>query len=105
MGKVVTAWFATGMAITRGGVRQRGRSVDQASCRTSIEHAPDRYELLRRPCPSCGDLGIRIVYGYPSGPLSAAARRGQVVLGGCTYRDVSHRCPRGHEWHSPDAPR
>lgn len=58
----------------------------------------DRYEQLRRPCPTCGQLGVRIVYGYPSRTLFAAARRGQVVLGGCTHRPATHQCPEGHRW-------
>lgn len=57
-----------------------------------------RYERLRRPCPTCGQPGLRIVYGYPGGALVRAAARGLVVLGGCTYRAATHRCPEGHEW-------
>lgn len=72
-------------------VRRTARCVD------------DRYENLRRPCPTCGQLGVRIVYGYPSRVLFAAARRGQVVLGGCTHRDVTHKCPDGHEWEADTA--
>jgi hypothetical protein len=29
-----------------------------------------------------------------------AAARGKVLLGGCTYRSATHRCPAGHEWES-----
>ena len=64
--------------------------------------ADDRYDSLRRHCPECGELGVRIVYGIPSAPLVNAAREGKVVLGGCTHLPATHHCPRGHEWHSPD---
>jgi hypothetical protein len=72
-----------------------------AACSTSSRDA--RCDQLRRPCPVCGELGLRIVYGYPSGPLVRAAARGKLVLGGCTYRAVTHRCANGHEWDA-DAP-
>ena len=62
-----------------------------------------RYVQLCRPCPACGEPAVRIVYGYPSAALVRAAVRGQVVLGGCTHREVTHRCPQGHEFHDPDA--
>lgn len=58
----------------------------------------DRFDDLRRSCPSCGALGVRIVYGYPNRVLSSAARRGKVVLGGCTHRGSTHQCPEGHQW-------
>ena len=57
-----------------------------------------RYERLQRPCPTCGQAGLRIVYGYPGGALIRAAARGLLVLGGCTYRPATHHCPDGHEW-------
>lgn len=60
--------------------------------------APDRFDRLRRPCPTCGELGVRIVYGYPSRPLQVAARQGKVVLGGCTHRGATHVCSHGHQW-------
>lgn len=63
----------------------------------------ERYDALRRPCPACGLLGLRIVYGQPSAALVDAARRGKVILGGCTHRAATHRCPVGYEWHAPDA--
>ena len=61
-----------------------------------------RYERLQASCPECGEDAVRIVYGFPSGALIRAAVRGQVVLGGCTHRDATHRCPRGHEFHQDD---
>ena len=66
--------------------------------------AGDRFTRLQRPCPSCGQAGVRIVYGCASGSLVSAAQQGKVVIGGCTHRPATHRCPSGHEWHSPDAP-
>lgn len=83
--------------------RRAARGTNAVACRTAVEIAGDRWERLRRPCPTCGELGARIVYGYPNGPLVAAGRRGQVVLGGCTHLSATHRCAQGHEWHSPDA--
>jgi hypothetical protein len=82
-------------------VRANRRRSPAAVCGTVT--ADDRYTRLRRTCPECGALGVRIVYGYPSGPLVRAARRGLVILGGCTYRAATHRCDHGHEWESPDA--
>jgi hypothetical protein len=63
----------------------------------------ERFNNLRRACPACGELGVRIVYGCASGSLISAAERGMVVIGGSTHRAATHVCPRGHEWHSPDA--
>jgi hypothetical protein len=77
----------------------RRRSTAGACATTS----DDRYDQLRRQCPVCGQLGLRIVYGYPSGPLVRAAARGKLVIGGCTYRAVTHRCPNAHEWESAAA--
>ncbi|HJR24029.1 MAG TPA: hypothetical protein VJ804_01040 [Acidimicrobiales bacterium] len=65
--------------------------------------ADERYDSLRRPCPACGLPGLRIVYGEPSAALVDAARRGKVILGGCTHRTATHRCPYGYEWHAADA--
>lgn len=65
--------------------------------------ADERYDSLRRACPACGLLGLRIVYGQPSAALVDAARRGKVILGGCTHRIATHRCPYGYEWHAADA--
>jgi hypothetical protein len=64
----------------------------------------ERFERLQRACPACGQAGLRIVYGYPTGNLVEAATRGQLLIGGCTHRAPTHRCPSGHEWHSPDLP-
>jgi hypothetical protein len=69
----------------------------------TAERADERYDSLRRPCPACGLLGLRIVYGQPSAALVDAARRGKVILGGCTHRIATHRCPYGYEWHAADA--
>lgn len=36
------------------------------------------------PCPSCGsDQVVLIRYGMPTAEIEAAARRGEVALGGC----------------------
>ena len=64
----------------------------------------ERFEKLRRRCPLCGELGLRIVYGIVSPSLMLAAARRKVVIGGCTHRGPTHRCLHGHEWHASDAP-
>jgi hypothetical protein len=86
--------------MTPSAQRTTTRRSAAGACATPSD---DRYEQLRRPCPVCGQLGLRIVYGYPSGPLVRAAARGQLVLGGCTYRDVTHRCPNAHEFEAQAA--
>jgi hypothetical protein len=73
------------------------------SRRTTRCTTDERFDRLQSPCPTCGQPGVRIVYGYPTGPLTAAARRGKVIVGGCTYRSATHRCPAGHEWECPGA--
>ncbi len=80
----------------RNQVRVAG--VEPSSRRTPRCSSDERFDRLQRPCPVCGQPGLRIVYGYPTGPLVTAARRGKVIVGGCTYRSVTHRCPQGHEW-------
>ena len=46
------------------------------------------------PCPSCGGVGIPIVYGLPAGPLIEAADRGEAVIGGCLIHESNptHEC-------------
>ena len=77
-------------------------AIRQCSARGADRGSDARYESLQRPCPTCGEPGVRIVYGYPGGALVRAAARGLVVLGGCTYRAATHRCPHGHEWEGSD---
>ncbi len=58
-----------------------------------------------RNCPVCGETGVPIVYGYPSGIVWAAAERGLVVLGGCVIYgdDPSWRCYKDEiTWNGPD---
>lgn len=83
---------------------RRGSRDDWTRGRRDPRASADRFGRLQRPCPTCGALGARIVYGYPSDQLLDAAGRGQIVLGGCTYRAATHRCANGHEWASPDLP-
>jgi hypothetical protein len=80
-----------------------GAGVEPSSRRTPRCAPDERFDRLQSPCPTCGQPGVRIVYGYPTGPLVAAARRGKVIVGGCTYRSATHRCPIGHEWECPGA--
>ncbi len=77
----------------------RARDADAADM-LMTQTRDQRFDGLRRQCPACGQLGVRIVYGQPSIRLVEAATRGKVVIGGCTHRNPTHRCPRGHEWHS-----
>ncbi len=62
----------------------------------------DRFDRLRRRCPSCGRLGVRIVYGELRGALEQAAAQGRIVRGGYIHRAATHRCPRAHEWECTD---
>ncbi len=53
------------------------------------------------PCPRCGTPGIPIIWGLPGADLAEAARRGEVILGGClvTGDDADHECPAcRHQW-------
>lgn len=47
-------------------------------------------------CPRCGSVAtlLPIAYGYPSPEMFEAARRGEIVLGGCVIRgaDPTHQC-------------
>jgi hypothetical protein len=79
---------------------------DLKLCEPAADHSHDvdeaRYERLRRPCPECNELGLRIVYGHPCCSLLDAAAQGMVLVGGCTHRAMTHRCPNGHEWQALD---
>ena len=49
---------------------------------------PDLYfasqDQAARPCPRCGSTDATpILYGYPSGEMADAAKRGEIELGGC----------------------
>lgn len=44
-----------------------------------------------RNCPECGGRLIWVVYGYPNNALAAAARRGEVALGGCCVPAAGER--------------
>lgn len=54
------------------------------------------------PCPRCGAQNtVPIVYGYPAPATEEAARRGEIVLGGCIIGPEAPvwACPAcGHEW-------
>lgn len=56
-------------------------------------------------CPTCGERGIRIAYGYPSGEMWDAEAAGKIVLGGCEVWDgmPNWRCSLGHEWRDGEA--
>lgn len=51
--------------------------------------------LHREPeCPTCGGRALPILYGFPSGAMFDAERRGGIVLGGCrvTADAPTHEC-------------
>lgn len=53
-------------------------------------------------CTACGSSStVPIVYGFPNSELDAQARRGEVVLGGCTVMgdEPDRHCKAcGHQW-------
>lgn len=51
--------------------------------------------MTGHPCPRCRGALVPLRYGFPSGETTAAARRGEVALGGCTATgdDPRWRCP------------
>jgi hypothetical protein len=57
-------------------------------------------------CPSCEEAeAVEIVYGLPSDEGVAAARRGDIILGGCCYspNKPTQRCRAcGNEWISKE---
>lgn len=65
---------------------------------------------LRKPtsCPSCRGSDIRrIMYGLPTTETLERAKRGEVVLGGCSIFDdmPDWRCMScGHQWFDPTDP-
>jgi hypothetical protein len=52
--------------------------------------------LAEARCPRCGDIApmVPIVFGYPMPETFEAAKRGEIVLGGCVLsgEDPTHRC-------------
>jgi hypothetical protein len=62
----------------------------------------------RSTCPSCGSEDtLPIVYGPPTRELEEAARRGELVLGGCMFSfDAPDRVCRdcGSEWQAGALP-
>ena len=49
-----------------------------------------------KKCPKCGNKLTEIIYGMPSPELFEAAKRGEVILGGCCecYDDPEYRCKK-----------
>jgi hypothetical protein len=55
---------------------------------------------ISQPCPRCGSTdAVEIIYGDPDVELGEAARRGEVVLGGCVIGPESpdYECRTCHE--------
>ena len=52
------------------------------------------------PCPSCGQLGVPILFGLPTREAQEAAGDGLVALAGCIRPfDPPHwQCPAHHRW-------
>jgi hypothetical protein len=57
-------------------------------------------------CPRCGRRGVPLVFGLPGPAACAAARDGQVLLGGCraSSEPLNWQCSRRHRWHDADEP-
>jgi hypothetical protein len=55
-------------------------------------------------CPECGAAGVPLIFGLPAGEAQAAARHGELALGGCTtpLDPPNRQCPQGHRWIDPD---
>ncbi|GIE81661.1 hypothetical protein Aph02nite_76110 [Actinoplanes philippinensis] len=55
-------------------------------------------------CPECGAPGVPLIFGLPVAEAQAAARHGELALGGCTMpvRPPNWQCPRGHRWRDAD---
>ncbi len=58
-------------------------------------------------CPECGQPGIPIVYGYPSGEMFEAAEAGRIALGGCIISEEmpTWSCSARHKWADESRPR
>ncbi|HET9050584.1 MAG TPA: hypothetical protein VFO60_02710 [Candidatus Dormibacteraeota bacterium] len=58
------------------------------------------WAAARETCPSCGGVGVHLLYGMPGPHGAAAARSGDVALGGPAPTDPAlWRCGRcGSQW-------
>jgi hypothetical protein len=57
-------------------------------------------------CPACGSVAVPLIFGEPTEETGRAAKRGEVILGGCCIRgdgsDPSWACKScGLEFDSP----
>ncbi|MEU4620179.1 hypothetical protein AB0G04_09405 [Actinoplanes sp. NPDC023801] len=59
---------------------------------------------MTNSCPECGTTGVPLLFGLPVPEAHAAARDGDLALGGCVMpeRPPNRQCPRGHRWHDAD---
>ncbi len=61
-------------------------------------------------CPRCGERAVPLLYGLPTPDAEAAARAGDLVLGGCFTPDngPDHPywvCANDHRWREDDVPK
>jgi hypothetical protein len=56
------------------------------------------------PCPSCGQLGVPIVFGRPDWAALEAAGDRLIALAGCVRPEQPPHweCPAGHQWSTSD---
>ncbi|MBW6436292.1 hypothetical protein KZ829_21360 [Actinoplanes hulinensis] len=55
-------------------------------------------------CPECGVAGVPLIFGLPVPEAVAAARSGELALGGCLMppQPPNWECPGGHRWRDGD---
>lgn len=55
-------------------------------------------------CPECDTPGVPLLFGLPVTQARAAARDGQLALGGCVEPEdpPNWQCPRQHRWRHHD---
>jgi hypothetical protein len=59
---------------------------------------------MSNSCPECGTAGVPLLFGLPAPAAHAAARDGDLALGGCLMPEQppNWQCPRGHRWRDAD---
>lgn len=82
--------------------------VDLDHVRSCAIGRPKTVEAIQAPevppthrtCPKCGSTDVvTIAYGYPGQKMEEAARRGEIVLGGCCPLPFDSECRQcGHSW-------
>ncbi|MGW5669405.1 hypothetical protein [Micromonospora sp. NPDC003776] len=60
---------------------------------------------MNSTCPDCGTNGVPLLFGLPTPEAHAAAREGQLALGGCLLPAEpvpNWQCPQRHLWRDAD---